>query len=664
MEDTRVMPPGTPFPGPVDLRLTPHIREWLENMSPYSPIQHQAILKAAQIAATFAAECIIGYWMKESPTAIMFLSATQILLEKWGTKRLEPMIDSMGIRELIIQNTESTFSKSSRRTGDKMFSKLLIGGFLEMASAQSPGSQRSDSIRLLVRDEISGCPKNLTTGEGSFIKTTNARTKMWGARKKITDMSTPTNVGECLISELYEDGDKRHYMVPCPMCNKMQELAPFPEEGSHGLRGDYEAGRLKKVYYLCEYCHDAIFDISKYSMFNAGKWEPTATSTEETFRSYYINTLYSPPGTVTWKDYYKEWIKSKDNPEDYKGFKNLYAGLPYKEEGERPKKEKVIELRGSYKVGTIPSGVLFLTGGGDVQEGKREYEKITDKEVEAFLAQKDKKKYNPLHLPRIELEILGTGGGYRMWSVDYMVFYGSIKDAHSGAWEKLYKWGEETRGEYSRADGMSFFPQIFFIDSGDGNFTDVVYQFCGRYQSAFFPIKGYGNIKRKKNEAAGRQSGAFDEVSEMNYLRYRYSTSGGTKIYTIATNHYKHKIYNNLKIGRIQKEVQSPGFYDFPAEYGRMGTKYEKYFDMLTAEEQLTNGSFDAGSRRNEALDCRVYALCASDVYLEERVKKAREWFIEKGGTKKDAEKKINTRFILDDLKKETNNLNYYKNDY
>ncbi len=246
---SRILPPGTPFPGPVDLRLTPHAIEWMENMSPYSPIQHQAILKAAQIAATFAIECIIGYWMREMPTAIMYLSATQTLLEKWGTKRLEPMIDSIGMREKIIEHAETQFGKKSRRTGDKAFSKQFIGGFLEMASAQSPSSQRSDSIRVMIRDEIDGAPSHLTTGEGNWLNTSAARTKFWGDRKKITDLSTPTTFELSNIYPLYEDGDRRHRMLPCPHCGKFQPLDYLPESGNHGIRShawncrQYEIGR-------------------------------------------------------------------------------------------------------------------------------------------------------------------------------------------------------------------------------------------------------------------------------------------------------------------------------------------------------------------------------------------------------------------------------------
>jgi phage terminase large subunit GpA-like protein len=653
VESNRLMPPGTPFPGLVDLSLTPYAREWMDNMAPYSGIQHQAILKAAQVAATFAIENIIGYWMKELPAAIMYMSGSRELLEEWGTKRLEPMIDSMGIRDLIISQAEQTFSKSSRRTGDKMYSKQFIGGFLKLVSAQAAASQRSDSIRVLIRDETDSAPAELKTGEGDYMTVSAARTKFFGERKKITDLSTPTTYDQSVIFPLYENGDRREYRVPCPLCGKYQPLYWLPEEGNFGLRADTTAGMIISAYYLCDYCHDAIFDTKKRDMFNAGKWEPTAESESKPFRSYQINSLYSPPGTVSWLNYYNEWKVSKGKPEKMRGFTNLYGGWPFREQGFRPKAEKILELRGTYKAGTVPSGVLFLTIGADVQSGKVKHSEITESEIKEFLADP---KNNPDELPRIEMEILGVGAGYRTWSIDYKVFYGRVDNAYSGAWEKIYKWAEDTNMEFYRADGFMFYPKLMFFDSGDGNLRSVVYQFTGRGWSACYPIKGQGEMKRQKNEKV-----IGDEISELDALQFRHNTIGDQVLYTIATNYYKRHIYNNLNTKRINARVQNPGFCDFPREYGKAGP-YENYFKMLTAEEQLLNQTFHAGSRRNEALDCRVYSLCASDVWLRSNVAQLRREYVSKGATKKEAEK-FTTATFLAALIVQTKNQEYYKND-
>lgn len=637
---SRLMPSGTPFPGPVDLTLTPHAIEWMENMSPYSPVQHQSILKAAQIAATFAIECIIGYWMKEMPTAIMYLSATQTLLEKWGTKRLEPMIDSIGMREKILENAEATFGRKSRKTGDKTFSKQFSGGFLEMASAQSPSSQRSDSIRVMIRDEIDGAPTLLTTGEGNWLNTSAARTKFWGDRKKITDLSTPTTYDLSNIYPSYEEGDRRHFMVPCPHCGKSQPLYWLPEDGNHGLRGDYKAGVLQNAYYLCEHCHDAIFDISKHKIFNQAKWEPTAESWSTTFRSYYINSLYSPPRTVSWKDYYTEWNKSKDDPDLMRGFTNLYGGMPFKEMGSRPKIDNVIEFRSGYKSGEVHNNVLYITAGADVQRGKVKFEQLSDFDLESEMDRMKSEGKNLWFqgLPRIEMEILGHSEGYRTYSVDYKVFYGSTVDPNAGAWLKISEWLEESNLEFTRTDGSKLTCNKVLIDSGDGSRMTAVYDFCEQYPG-FMPCKGDQVLKKNLTEKG-------DEVTGTTFLRYRKSKIGeAQQLIHVSTNYYKKKIYSNLKIPRVQSDEQRPGFMEFPRDYP------DHYFKMLTNEEVRIDGSFHAGGRPVESLDCRVYALCGGDVCLDEWVAGHREILVKRGATREQSKILFTHRKMIEKLK-------------
>ncbi|MCK5347423.1 MAG: phage terminase large subunit family protein, partial [Candidatus Heimdallarchaeota archaeon] len=319
-----------------------------------------------------------------------------------------------------------------------------------------------------------------------------ARTKFWGERKKITDLSTPGEKEGNYIDDAYEKGDKRLYMVPCPMCHKFQPLYEIPEEGSFGLRADRKNGKIIKVYYLCDFCHDAIFDNSKFEIFNSGKWEPTAISDSPFYRSYYINSLYSPPRTVSWKDYYIEWENSKISPDDERVFINLYAGLSYEETGSRPKIESIHHLRGTYSMGTIPDGVLFLTAAVDVQRGSDRYRDMSpaDLAIEIKQAKKEGKDKN---FPRLEMEILGHGGGYRTWSIGYYRFEGHLLDIEAGAWEKLtdhfrnlaiqsdvVKNGLKVPA-VKREDGYNFEIPFVLIDARDGTMTETVYSYTQKF---------------------------------------------------------------------------------------------------------------------------------------------------------------------------------------
>jgi phage terminase large subunit GpA-like protein len=191
---------------------------------------------------------------------------------------------------------------------------------------------------------------------------------------------------------------------------------------------------------------------------------------------------------------------------------------------------------------------------------------------------------------------------------------------------------------------MEFSPVIVFIDSGDGNVTDVVYQFCEN-MTGFYPIKGERWIKTKK----GEQSDIPEYRSQKKY-RMNADMPGNLILYTINTVWYKNHIYRNLSIPRKDAGTQRPGFCDFPIN------RSDKYFRMLTAAEKKIDGTFDSGARRDEALDCRVYAMCAADVWLQARLDDYRAKKKNDGLTAAQLQK-ISTRTILDYLAARTGNL-------
>ena len=618
VEGRRILPPSTPFPGFVQNNRTPYLIELMDNMSPFSPVQEQDVLKGAQLGVTFAAENIIAYWIDVYPAEILFVSATDKLLEKWATKRLEPLIDSCGFRDKIYSQVENT---KTRRTGDKTYIKEFAGGCLDMVSAQSAPSLRSDSKRVLIVDEVDGAPAQLRTGEGNYLDVVDARTNAWGHRKKIFRLSTPTTFADSLITPAYESGDRRKFMIPCPHCGKEQELKFGSDSSNHGIRPDTQAGELIDAYYLCEHCHDAIFNYHKAEFLAAGRWVPTSTSSSKTRRSYHISSLYSPAGMLSWAELWQKYEKGVDGgAEGMRSFVNLYLGKPYKETGSRPKIENVIELRGGRRSGEVPDGVLYITCAIDVQRGSK------------------KDTTNP---PRLELEMLGHGAGFRTWSIVYRVIEGEVDDPYSGAWEDLNEWAMSGGMTFRRHDGKEFSASMVFIDSGDGNLTDVVYKFTMMWQNTF-PIKGFSALRRRKREEG-------DQAGPANFKRYRsIKVSEDIQLYEISTNYYKTHIYNNLKIERLPTDEQRPGFCDFPIDYN------EKYFRMLTAEEKRSDGSFHCPSgRRNEALDLAVYNRCAGDVYLDALVIDMKAAAKTRGATAMDLQK-ITHRTVLHLLEKKT----------
>ena len=582
VQNRRILPDDTPKPGPWDNAHTPYLVEFMDNMSPYSPIQKQVVLKGCQLGFTAAIENIVLFFIGAHPSPILYVTADEELAKAWSSERLDPAIDSMDMRDLMQANSTE---KKTKASGDKILQKTFKGGSIKMLSAKSPSKLRFASIRVLLIDEADGSNKNLTTGEGGYLGTAEARTSAFDETKKITIIGTPKPMNESLIWEEYLLGDQRKFFVPCPHCGTMQELVLAKNDNETGLKATLnEDGSFKEAYYSCIKCDDKIYNYHKPYMKARGEWRPTSKCLDPTLRSYQISSLYSPVGFLGWDSFYKKYLKAieGEDAEGMREFTPLYLGMPYKETGTRPKQKNLSEYTGTYKSGTIPDGVLFLTMAVDVQTGSK------------------KDKSNP---ERLEIEICGHGMGYRTWSIQYRIFEGSVDDAFDGAWQDLYNFIEETQLEFEAKNGVIIQVQKIFVDSGNGTSMTTVYQFCELFEQAN-PIKGFGVLKAK---------GGDGESNTRMYDKWRRKKVDDMNILIeISTRFYKKQIYTNLKKQRSETGNNPPGFCDFPIDYG------EKYFKGLTSEELKADGSFDAGGRRNEPLDLRVYNICAAGVLLSE----------------------------------------------
>lgn len=555
----------------------PYLVEPLRCLSPESPIQEVRCQFPAQTGKSTIGELAVMFYVVENPSEILYITSDERAGVKWMQRRIEPRAKQAGVE------FRAEASTLSRRTGDTAYSKEFPGGNIDIASALSVSQMSSESKRVVIADETDRW-RLVLGADGLTWDVMYARTQAWGDQKKILAISTPTLAGLSIITQLYEEGDQRLYYVPCPYCGTMQ-LLDFAQERGHGLAWNVKGGRIEKksLVLVCESptCRKEIREVQKGKMLLGGQWRATAVPADPSIASFHINGLYSP--FISWYDMARGWEASRSDPQKRQTFENLKMGLPYIERGSRPKVAKVLENRGTYRSCTIPDGVLFLTAGVDVQEGSETHEDRA----------------------RLEMTVLGVGSKGRTWVIEHRIFHGPVLDPYAGAWTQLSEYLVERIDSrpYQRSDGRGFLPVIYFIDSGSGKVTDTVYNYCAAGRG-MFPSKGFSQLKQRKTEKPDEMTGRT--------IRYRAArVDSGAIIYEINTNYYKDSIYRRLAVPRQDTGPQRGGFVEFPHDLE------EKYFDQLTAEERRANGSFhNPGGRRNEALDCFVMALCASDVWL------------------------------------------------
>jgi phage terminase large subunit GpA-like protein len=611
------------------------------DMSPDSQVQQVFCMWPTQVGKSVLTQLVVGYYAKEVPSEIIYATSNQDQAKKAITRRIEPILKVIGV-----QFRTQTENRGSRRTGDVTFSKEFDGGNLDIGTAGSAAFLASETKRIGIGDELDRWEKNLGT-EGSPWSQLYTRLKVWRSEKKALGVSSPKNEDDSKIFELFLTGDQNEWFMPCPLCGEHQILT-VSENIEYGLKWDTKLDNVikKSVVYVCKYCAKSFKEIHKHEMLQGAEWRAQGVANSDLIRSYHMTSLNSK---------YQDWLEvaslfeaARDNIDKNKEFQNQEMGLPFRHVGSRPKAEKVIENQGTYRAGTVPDGVIYITSGIDVQRGANRWANMSDEkleqEIEKAIADKSVHKQK---FPRLEVEYLGIGPGYRTFSIDYQIFYGRVENAFSGAWEKLNDHAvqlQEENGVYGflRRDGHKFPVVKTLVDSGykpeTGEEGDphTVYVFCGRW-GATAPCKGFKLLKKNKLEQK-------KQATKDDFTRYRKTkVDGGTvTLYEFSANHYKQRIYNSLKIQRIDHEIQPPGFQDFPKDYP------PRYFDGLTAEEKLIDGNYDNAGRYNEPLDNRNMAAVAADAYLDEFTEKQKAIKRESGQfSQREINERINHKYSI-----------------
>jgi phage terminase large subunit GpA-like protein len=595
VEGNRILPPGGPRPGPFSFDVNPFMKPLCDMLAPFSPVQRLYILKGVQTTCTTSLiENPVAYYIGENPVEQLLVSATGTLLKEWVEIRLEPLLDSLKLRDKIFAQFGN---QNNRKSGDTQEAKFYAGGALHLATARSAPQQRMKSKQIIYIDEADAAPRELSTGEGNYLGPVEGRQSTYGSRKKLVILSTPNTFEDSLIWARYCTGNQLHLYYPCPHCGT--DFTPMTVDTENQaidwslFHAEIDGDTVIDCWLECPHCQEKIFNHHKAKMFKNCEWKPHAKGIDEFTKSAFIPAIHSPVGMLHWKEFYQKYLEALQDKTLMPGFFNLYLGFPFKEIGERPELAALRELRSGYKSGTVPEGVLFLTAAIDVQRGQKR------------AGQKE----------RIEIEVKGHGAGYRRWTIKHWVIEGDTKDAYAGAWEELDRQARSGALLFKRADGMEFFPRLILVDSGDGMFYDVVYAFTDRWGSTY-PSKGFGRdgLKRRRGEKAD------DATSDKDFKRFAVrKMKEGNFLYEISTNYYKKLLYGCLKKRRNYDGSLPIGFHSFPQD------TTDNFFKQLTAEEMLSNGTFKDTQKPHEALDLSVLNMAAGDAVIEGLVEACRQ---------------------------------------
>lgn len=393
---------------------------------------------ASQLGKTLILKIILGYYMHQEPSPILYVMPTLPLARTFSKRRISPML-----RDVPVLRGKVKEARAKDSTNNAL-EKTFPGGVLTIVGAKSAASLSSNPIRIVLGDERDKW--DISAGDaGDPFALAVQRTQNFDNRR-IVDLGTPGIKDISPLEDSFENSDQRYYHIPCPSCGEFQKL----EFGQLKWMKDGE-GKVKDCWYECRGCKYKIVEQDKPQLLKHGQW--IATFPDREHAGFHLNALYSP--WLTWKDFAQNWSDAKhsNNPEILKQVINekLAEWWDDKESAAPPSHELAKRIE-SYTA--VPQRAVVLVGGVDVQEN------------------------------RLELLVTGWGEGEEKWHVDHQIIPG--KSTQDSTWAALDRALSKT---YTHESGVELSIVMVCVDSSA--FTDHVYRYCKARQTRnVYAIKG------------------------------------------------------------------------------------------------------------------------------------------------------------------------------
>lgn len=524
------------------------------------------LIKSARVGYTKMLLAVVAYFLEHKSRNCLLFQPTDTSAADFMKAHVEPTIRD--VPPLLALAPWHGRKHRDNTLTMKRFSSSVGLWCLGGAAAKN---YREKSVDVVAYDELSSFEPDVEKeGSPTLLGDKRIEGSIW---PKSIRGSTPKIHGTCQIEKAAnESAHLMRFHIPCPHCGERQYLKFGDKETPFGLK--WAPGEPEGVYYLCEH-NGCVIRQSEMDQ-SDGIWicEHTGIQTRDGLTwlnsqgelsatprtvSFHIWTAYSP--FTTWVQIVYDWIDALKDPNGRKTFTNTTLGEPWEAAiGERPDADMMAERKEPFAA-RVPERVTYITAGIDSQ------------------------------LDRYEIRVWGWGPGEESWLLDRIIVMGRHDDE-----DTLKRVDSAINRVYARFNGTEMMISRICWDIG-GIDPEIVYK-RSRQHGLFrvIPIKGasvYGkpvaNMPRKRNKH-------------------------GVYLTEIGTDTAKEQIYNRFTLVP-DGDTPLPGAVHFPDN--------PEVFDLaeaqqLTAEELVekwVNGKkkihWDSKKRRNEALDCFVYALAA-----------------------------------------------------
>lgn len=541
-------------PGPWRTERTPYLREPMDSFTDPT-VRRIVMVAASQVGKSEFLNNTIGYIIDEDPGSILFVHPTTIDAKEYSKLRIAPMIrDCPTLKKKVAD-------PKSRDSSNTILQKTYPGGILTLCGSTEAHALASKPIRYVLGDERDRWATSAGNEGDPWDLAMARQTTFYNA--KAVEVSTPTIKNASAIEASYAEGTMERWKSKCPHCGEYHEI------NFEDIRYEYDqkivAGRktykITSVWYICPGCGCISDEITMKRQ--PARWEADNPDAHlQGVRSFWLNAFVSQ--WASWNSIILKYLNAIGNTRKLQVVYNTCFGLLWEDRGDLEDEDSLMARREEYGA-ELPDGVLVLTAGVDTQDDRMEY------------------------------EVVGHGHFGETWGIEKGIIMGRPDDTNT--WTKL---DEVVFNRVFRfEDGLGLRCSMSFVDEG-GHFTqDVRLQCRARISRKVFCIKGMSGPDKPYTAPPKKMKVVVNKVAIGTCWQYQLGVDSGKQI-----------IMDDLK-------VKKPGskFCHFPKrdDYG------PGFFAGLLSERLVYDPAKKQpwiwqkipGHERNEALDCRNYALAA-----------------------------------------------------
>lgn len=423
--------------------------------------QEVTLIAPSQSGKSEVAINALGYFAEQEPSPQLLVQPTVEMGERFSKERISTLIQETPALQCVFP------SPKSRSASNTTTSKAYPGGQLDIVGANAPAGLAMSPKRVVILDERDRHPRSAGS-EGDVKAIARARTRRFRHRRKIVEVSSPTDAEASLIYPSFLEGTQEYQQWLCQGCG----VAHIPRFEQLQFERDAEsrqvvADSVRMACPTCQHEHPRPVEraVKQASVFSAP--QPARVPHKRTFWVHGLLAAFH-----SWAEIAQEFVTANEQADPsmradmLRAFFNTTLGELYVDKAAETTKAALLARAVRYDGGRgdepvqyqVPAAAAIVVCGVDAQDD------------------------------RLHAITRAYGPGEESWLLERTIFYGDV--SQPAVWEQFDAWRVSKR--WFRPSGLPMAIRSLCIDSGDGEHTKRVYEYCApRLGDGVRAIKGH-----------------------------------------------------------------------------------------------------------------------------------------------------------------------------